>query len=530
MIPIFDAEKKIKGLADRILSCSSIQYSVALEPWTQGQRETLESKLFANASEKAHRAYASAGDKDLYFTKSIFVSTNWNGNDEVFLPEPVWASRHTPIHKPTNIEHDDKRLVGHITNTWAVDSSGTVIPEDTVIDDLPELFHLANGAVIYLAWKTEELETQAYELIEQIEAGKKYVSMECLFSNFAYAVQTPENEIHIVARDKTSAFLSEHLRAYGGEGVYDGCRLGRVPLNIIYSGKGYVDNPANKYSVIFTENSVNFDLAKASFENPFSKKNGVLISYSATSNKKEDIVENDLMSDVLVNEYKAQVDELKKAVAKLNEQNEQLAKAHSEAGVKALQTEIVDLKTKLTASQNEVAQQKQAVDTLTAEKTTLDTNFKAVAAAKTELEQQVAKANAEKVKVDRISKLVDGNIEKTVATTKVEAFANLNDEQFNVVATDLIAAAKVVAEKAAATATSTTTTTEPEKKPEEGKKEETSAAAVNADPKVLESAKASADAALVAAAESKKQGELRTELESAFASMLNLKTKKDANA
>lgn len=524
MIPIFEAEKRIEGLADKILSCASIQYSVALEPWAQGQRETLESKLFANASEKAHRAYASATDKDLYFTKSIFVSTNWNGNDEVFLPEPVWASRHTPIHKPTNIEHDDKRLVGHITNTWAVDSSGIVIPDDTVIDDLPDLFHLANGAVIYLAWKTKELEEQTYELIEQIEAGSKYVSMECLFSNFAYAVCTPENEIHIVARDKTSAFLSEHLRAYGGKGVYDGCKIGRVPLNIIYSGKGYVDNPANKYSVIFTENSVNFDIAKASFKNPFSKKNGVIISYSATSNKKEDKVENDLMSDTLVAEYKSQVDDLKKAVAKLSEQNDQLAKANSEAGVKALQTELAELKVKLTASQDEVAQQKKAVETITAEKNTLDTNLKTVAAAKAELEQQVATAKAEKVTADRVSKLVDGGIEKTVATTKVTTFANLNDEQFNAVATDLIAAAKAVAEKATASAT-TGEEKKPEEKPTEGKKEE-SAAAANADPKVLESAKASADADLAAAAESKKQAELRAEFESAFASMFGVKSKK----
>ena len=74
---------------------------------------------------------------------------------------------------------------------------------------------------------------------------------ECLFSDFDYALVDPEGANHVVARDEQSSFLTKHLRAYGGEGNYEGFTIGRALKNIAFSGKGLVSKPANPRSVIF---------------------------------------------------------------------------------------------------------------------------------------------------------------------------------------------------------------------------------------------------------------------------------------
>ena len=44
----------------------------------------------------------------------------------------------------------------------------------------------------------------------------------------------------IVARNDESAFLTKHLRAYGGTGEYEGYKIGRSLRDISFSGKGLV--------------------------------------------------------------------------------------------------------------------------------------------------------------------------------------------------------------------------------------------------------------------------------------------------
>ena len=56
--------------------------------------------------------------------------------------------------------------------------------------------------------------------------------------------------------------------------------------------------------------------------------------------------------------------------------------------------------------------------------------------------KEATEAKEATVKADRIASLVDGGVDKEVATSKVEIFANLSDEQFEVIAADIMAAAK----------------------------------------------------------------------------------------
>ena len=64
---------------------------------------------------------------DLYPLDYILMSTVWNENDDVFVPEETFKAKSTSIHKPLNIEHEFERIVGHSIDYELLDSEGKII-------------------------------------------------------------------------------------------------------------------------------------------------------------------------------------------------------------------------------------------------------------------------------------------------------------------------------------------------------------------------------------------------------------------
>ena len=54
---------------------------------------------------------------DLLKIIAVLVSTGKNRNKDVFLAEEVLPARNTGAHKPLNIEHDPKKIIGHMLRT-----------------------------------------------------------------------------------------------------------------------------------------------------------------------------------------------------------------------------------------------------------------------------------------------------------------------------------------------------------------------------------------------------------------------------
>lgn len=181
---------------------------------------------------------------DLYYLDSILVSTGDNLNEDHFLGEEVWPARGTPVDKPFNLEHDENKNIGHITECRAV-CDGVEIPDVTLIEDLPPAFDLATKAVIYTYRTDEEEQKKIAQLVGEIALGEWSVSMEVLFDDFDYIVDST-----VIKREKATAHLSKSLKAYGGEGMYDGKRVRRVLRKLTFSGKGLVKTPANPRSEI----------------------------------------------------------------------------------------------------------------------------------------------------------------------------------------------------------------------------------------------------------------------------------------
>lgn len=183
---------------------------------------------------------------DLYYLNSILVSAGWNKNDDVFDVADLWAARETPVDKPFNYMHDDSDIIGHMISSAVVGEDGTIINSEP----LPEKVDIVTSAVIYKTWSDPDQTSRVQDLIGKIDKGELAVSMECVFRNFDYAVISPDGSHKVLARDENSAFLTKHLRAYGGTGQYEGHKIGRLLRDLYFSGKGLVDKPAGPRSVI----------------------------------------------------------------------------------------------------------------------------------------------------------------------------------------------------------------------------------------------------------------------------------------
>jgi len=229
------------GLKEKIISSMSISSTCELEicdPFL------LNKPLRAVAENK--------NQMDLHYLKSILVTTGWNKNDDVFDKAEVWTARNTPSDKPFNYEHDQKQIIGHITGSKVIDEDGNDVAEGVSVDELPKKFHILTSAVLYKFWEDPKKQEEMNDIISGIANNKWFVSMEALFNNFDYAMDDGV-AAKVIARNEKTAFLTKHLRAYGGNGVFNNIKIGRVLKNIVFSGKGLVRKPANPESIIFDE-------------------------------------------------------------------------------------------------------------------------------------------------------------------------------------------------------------------------------------------------------------------------------------
>ena len=241
----------LDGLSEKIEASASVSLDAQI---------LIDSDLDHPSEEEIQKTLAGYGHSnpdqiDLYYINTVLVSTGWNKNDDVFAAEEAWAARDTPVDKQFNYMHDESDIIGHITGSTVVDENGTKI--ETA--DPPEKFDIITSAVLYKSWSDPELRERMSQIVSEIEEGKWAVSMECLFSDFDYSVVSPDGEMKVVARNDESAFLTKHLRVYGGKGVYEGYKVGRLLRNIAFSGKGLVNKPANPRSIILQPDEDPFD-------------------------------------------------------------------------------------------------------------------------------------------------------------------------------------------------------------------------------------------------------------------------------
>jgi hypothetical protein len=244
--------------------------------------EVMQEQIFImsplKAVAKLNRAIASTSmtepQQDCLYMKSVLVSTGQNKNDDIFLPEEMWKAKSSPEKKPVNWEHNtgyeiidspegdgkrvvaDNQIIGVMDSSYPANKDGSPINTEAALAEdfeIPQDFDIITEAVI---WKYLFPKTSA-KLINEASANRIFVSMEAWFNKFDYRVGSK-----IVARNEQTAFLDRHLRSNGGDGSFEGQKVGRVLRNIVFGGVGIVANPANEDSVIHS--FTNADLKGAS--------------------------------------------------------------------------------------------------------------------------------------------------------------------------------------------------------------------------------------------------------------------------
>jgi len=446
------------GLAEKISASNSISYASIVEPCDIQQNKSLKTKIAA-----------SVNDADLYYVQSILVSSSWNRNDDIFDKSEVWAARKTPEDKPTNLEHDESVIIGHITSNWPIDENGNILNETLAEEDLPEKFHIVTGSVIYKAYSSPELRERSEKLIAEIENGTKYVSMECYFNGFDYGlVDKSTGEFKVLARDENTSYLTKFLRAYGGQGEHEDYKIGRVLRNITFSGKGFVDKPANPDSIIFNKNLINDLLDK---KNDNLSKTGVIQNKllikadTETINMNENIEKqvaeiNEKLDSVSAN-CADQVAEAKATASELEQTNQQLEAAMNEKDemLKKEKTKSEEIAAELEALAKEhddekkkmEEEMKKAKSDLEEAASTISEKEEALKAAQTQLEEANEVIAGYKMKEEEMAKkekalkrkanLVEAGLDDDAASAAVEKFENLDDESFESM-TSLLAAMK----------------------------------------------------------------------------------------
>jgi hypothetical protein len=406
------------GVADAIEENNSIAFTC----------DILEQKKFNPNEEEIKRSFAFLGEgqekqKDLYYLNSILVSAGWNKNDDVFPVDQLWEARNTPVNKQFNYMHDDTDIIGHITGSMMVDHNGKRIEKASAESELPEKIDIITSAVIYKTWSDPGMRKRIEELTQEIDEGKWSVSMECIFSNFDYAIVGPDQSQKVLSRTEESSFLTKHLRAYGGTGEYNGYKIGRLLKGFYFSGKGLVSKPANPRSIILSKEVDPFN----------SKANTITFNNFLTA------MENHNMSD-----NAKQIEDLQAELESV--------KAEFETEKSAIETQHADKLVEVTsANESVLAEKDQLIASLEAKVQELEDS---IAGMNGDKEKMMKEAEAFKKGVDdkeeelkkmkeqyaammkemksmkRMASLVEAGANEETATKLVEDFAEASDEMF----------------------------------------------------------------------------------------------------
>ena len=291
------------------------------------------------------KASSNPNQIDLHYIKSVLVSTGWNKNDDVFSNAQTWAARNTPEDKQFNFMHNENDIIGHITGSYIVDRNGDKIEADD--NNVPSEFDIITEAVLYNSWSNPDNRERMQNIIAEIDQGKWFVSMECLFSGFDYAIIDQKGQSKVVARNDESAFLTKHLRAYGGTGEYEGYKIGRSLRDISFYGKGLVSKPANPRSIILDSSkafSINeqyvFNVSKGDFNMQDNNEEKRLSEELASSTEQVTVTQSEAEA-----ELSAKISAFETALAEKDEAIKTL-----EAAILSLQETILVRETQLSES------------------------------------------------------------------------------------------------------------------------------------------------------------------------------------
>ena len=185
------------------------------------------------------------------------VVNKFNRNGDGMDTETAIAYTPNFVHKPTNIEHDKEKVVGHIVDAGfsSFDTSEVLSAEEVKNKNTP--FNIALGAVIYKSVNKNFTNLVESSLDPESSSYKKVsASWEIGFSDYVLAVGSDElKDAKIISDPEKIQEMKGFLRSYGGTGKTDkGESIYRLIKGQIYPlGIAYTLNPAADVKGLYSE-------------------------------------------------------------------------------------------------------------------------------------------------------------------------------------------------------------------------------------------------------------------------------------
>lgn len=326
------------------------------------------------------------------------VVNKFNKNGDGIDTKTALAVSEYFIHKPTNIEHNKEKVVGHIVSSSFSDINTSELLQADQVGDYNDPFNISLGALVY-----KIVNPDFAAMLEKTGSGDEFhnlisASWEIGFNDYYIAVGSNDlREAEIVTNEAQIKELQKYLRAYDGEGqMEDGTLVNRLVVGDIYPlGIGFTSNPAAEVEGVIVENQeetlIKKDKTQAekfhvnnmdSYHQSKETQNKTSLLHKKdvnTTNKltmdtqdllkqiegmlSEKIGDSQQFEEAVASVSKVMMDAIKEKDAQWSDEKAEKEKAISEATERheALSQEVEGLKEKLTATElqwNELAEEK----------------------------------------------------------------------------------------------------------------------------------------------------------------------------
>jgi hypothetical protein len=365
------------------------------------------------------------------------VVNEFNKNGDGISTETAIDSVQQFVHKPTNIEHDKKKVVGHIVNAGFSDYTDSTILVN-VDKETKDPFNIALGAVVYKTVDKEFFETLRRSTDPKNKLHNTVsASWEVGFSDYKIAVGSKNlKDAEIISDPKQIMEMKAMLRGFGGKGTMkDGTPLYRLIVGNVYPlGIGFTMKPAANVKGVISEESLTPEVKETKAIEINSEHSKDLQKIAAKiSQRIKNTVNNINIMDIenLLTELKSDLQEKKfsqEAIASM-----------TSTFAEAIKTKDEEYKASLEAAENEKAEIAKANEEL---KTSVESIKEELASAQERIaefekakaaEEAVATFNARMEEIDSIYDLEESDSSFIAEKIKgldssEESFASLKSE------------------------------------------------------------------------------------------------------
>jgi hypothetical protein len=185
------------------------------------------------------------------------VVNKFNKNDDGMDSATAARVVNNFLHKPTNIEHDKSKVVGHIVSAGFSEFGSSQLLNKEEISDKKDPFNISLGAVVY-KYANKEFANLIERSVDPNDSMYQNISTswEVGFSDYVIAIGSIDlKDAEIVSSPKAFEEMRAKLKAYGGPGrLEDGTKVYRLLRGEIYPlGIGFTTTPAADVKGLYSD-------------------------------------------------------------------------------------------------------------------------------------------------------------------------------------------------------------------------------------------------------------------------------------